>query len=91
MEPLRRGPLPLLQQKAALHPSPAGLSPCEVPLAQQTSKPDCWALVPTSISLRSAKNKTLLVFKAVFILKFALRKQPDRQNSFFAKQAPVLG
>lgn len=37
-----------------------------------------WALVRTGISPGLVESKSLLVFKAVFTLKFALKKQPDR-------------
>lgn len=46
-----------------------------------------WALVWTGISLGSVESKTLLIFKAVFILKFALKKQLDR---IYSSQSRLL-
>ena len=50
-------------------PFPALLALCSGPPTHWTCNPGYWALVPAGTSLRSAENRTLLAFNAVFILK----------------------
>lgn len=73
----------------ALSPASPSCTTRSVPGA--LSSPDLqsgyWALVRTGISLSLVESKTLLVFKAIFILKLALKKKPDR---IYSSQSRLL-